>query len=163
MLHGVTIRSMTRADLSAVAGLERSIFPDPWSQKLMTGYLDSSYAGHSVVLEQDHTLIGYAFAKVVADELHVDNIAIHASHRQQGLGTYLLKTLLANGQAAGCRHCYLEVRKGNTAAIALYTQLGFSVTSQRTHYYHDGEDALLMTADLHETKSYGEPSGSPVH
>jgi ribosomal protein S18 acetylase RimI-like enzyme len=40
---------------------------------------------------------------------------------------------------------YLEVRRGNQAAQAMYRQFGFVVGGERLKYYKDNnEDALLM-------------------
>ena len=45
----------------------------------------------------------------------------------------------------GVEKVFLEVRKSNSNAIALYEKFGFSVYAERKNYYTDnGEDALLM-------------------
>lgn len=38
----------------------------------------------------------------------------------------------------------LEVRQSNTAAIQLYSKLGFNKTELAEGYYTDGEDAIVM-------------------
>ena len=64
----------------------------------------------------------------------------------------LARTLLA-AYEDGARICYLEVRRSNQAAIQLYEQFGFVLTSIRPRYYRDNnEDALLMTLDPIEPK-----------
>ena len=42
----------------------------------------------------------------------------------------------------------LEVRASNTAAIALYTKVGFEKVTVKTGYYKDGEDAIYMVKGL---------------
>jgi ribosomal-protein-alanine N-acetyltransferase len=44
---------------------------------------------------------------------------------------------------------FLEVRRGNVAAIGLYGSFGFGQAGERKGYYRDtGEDALLFAAFL---------------
>lgn len=42
----------------------------------------------------------------------------------------------------------LEVRAKNSAAVALYEGLGFTLVGRRKRYYPDSEDALLMNCVL---------------
>jgi ribosomal-protein-alanine N-acetyltransferase len=42
----------------------------------------------------------------------------------------------------------LEVRTHNTAAIAMYTALGYQRAGIRRRYYADGQDALVMTKSV---------------
>jgi ribosomal-protein-alanine N-acetyltransferase len=46
------------------------------------------------------------------------------------------------------KECYLEVRESNYPAVELYKKLGFEVARTLRKYYADGEDALLMAAQL---------------
>jgi ribosomal-protein-alanine N-acetyltransferase len=49
----------------------------------------------------------------------------------------------------GIKKAYLEVRRSNTAALALYTGFGFVQTGIRKGYYPDNkEDALLFSLNL---------------
>jgi ribosomal-protein-alanine N-acetyltransferase len=52
---------------------------------------------------------------------------------------------LISARAEGAAHAFLEVRAGNTSALALYKKYGFVVAGVRPHYYKDNnEDAILM-------------------
>ncbi len=42
----------------------------------------------------------------------------------------------------------LEVRASNQPAMQLYKSMGFQRVGLRQEYYHDGEDAVLMTLEL---------------
>jgi ribosomal-protein-alanine N-acetyltransferase len=49
----------------------------------------------------------------------------------------------------GVRSVFLEVRKSNDAAIALYGKLGFKPVGKRSNYYSEtGEDALVFMKKL---------------
>jgi [ribosomal protein S18]-alanine N-acetyltransferase len=94
-------------------------------------------------------LIGFAAARVNADELHINNIGVRPESRRRGVGAALLGACLELGARRGARLAVLEVRAGNVAARALYERLGFAVVGERRRYYKEPvEDALIMTRPL---------------
>jgi ribosomal protein S18 acetylase RimI-like enzyme len=52
--------------------------------------------------------------------------------------------ILGLARSYRARHVYLEVRKSNDAALALYRSLGFASVGIRAKYYSDDEDAIEM-------------------
>jgi ribosomal-protein-alanine N-acetyltransferase len=53
------------------------------------------------------------------------------------------------GRHAGAPRAFLELRAGNSSALALYEKCGFNVTATRNRYYCDPvEDALVMIIEL---------------
>jgi [ribosomal protein S18]-alanine N-acetyltransferase len=85
----------------------------------------------------------------VIGEVHILAIATHPDHRRGGVGARLLAHALADGRTHGCTLATLEVRRGNTPAIALYERAGFTTVHIRQRYYIDNdEDALVMTCTL---------------
>ena len=94
-------------------------------------------------------LIGFAAARISADELHINNIGVRPEWRRRGVGGALLGACLELGARRGARTAVLEVRAGNRAARALYERLGFNVVGERRRYYRGPvEDALVMTRPL---------------
>ena len=84
-----------------------------------------------------------------ADWLHINNVAVRDSYRRLGIGRLLLNRILEAGKQSGVPHAFLELRAGNTAALALYEGCGFHVTSRRSKYYSEPvEDALVMMIQL---------------
>ena len=59
-----------------------------------------------------------------------------------------LPEVLDEARASGAARCLLEVRRGNTSALALYASLGFSPFNERRAYYPDGEDAIELDLRL---------------
>ncbi len=53
------------------------------------------------------------------------DIVTAESHRNQGLGTLLVKALLNWGQANGAISAYLQVMENNASALHLYEKVGF--------------------------------------
>jgi ribosomal-protein-alanine N-acetyltransferase len=97
-------------------------------------------------LDPEGAVAGFIVSRLVAGELHVNNVAVRPKFRRQGLAARLLNAVLRQGQSSGARIAFLEVRAGNAAAQGLYRRCGFQVTGRRRRYYRQPvEDALLMS------------------
>ena len=90
-------------------------------------------------------VVGALLTWDVADELHIITIAVPQSQRRRGLGLLLMQRAMQQAFARGATLVVLEVKRSNTAAIALYRRLGFYVTQVRSEYYSNGEDGLNMS------------------
>jgi ribosomal-protein-alanine N-acetyltransferase len=144
-----SLRPMTQADLASVAALERESYVFPWSDQIFADCLRVGY--HCVVVETGAGLGGYAVLSMGAGEAHVLNLCIAERLRRQGVGQELLLSVLRHARDRGIRDAFLEVRRSNKGAIALYHELGFECVGQRRGYYqaHDGrEDALVYRLEL---------------
>jgi ribosomal-protein-alanine N-acetyltransferase len=99
---------------------------------------------------------------IVADELHINNLAVRPECRGAGVGRTLLESVFHHAVALGARRATLEVRQSNAAARKLYERLGFSVAAIRKAYYdHPVEDALILWRDelAPPEAACGEPTG----
>src|SRR5206468_1301590 len=86
---------------------------------------------------------------LVADEVHLLNLATHAEERRVGHASRLLAHIVEFGRAHRCRLVTLEVRRSNAAALRLYRRFGFRAVGVRPNYYsEDQEDAVVMLLDL---------------
>ena len=141
-MAGLEIAAATAADLDAIDEISRHGFRAPWPRQTFVDELTRPH-GRLVVAEFAGVVVGYANYWIVVDEVHLLAIAVHPDHRRRGLGAVLLADVLAAGAEA--RVITLEVRAGNTPAIALYRRHGFVPVATRGGYYGgDGEDALVM-------------------
>jgi ribosomal-protein-alanine N-acetyltransferase len=90
---------------------------------------------------------------VIADELHINTLAVDASLRRRGLGTALVRYVIEAARLEGADRATLEVRRSNVPALRLYERLGFRIEAIRPKYYREPEeDALILW--------YREPVGS---
>ncbi len=139
---GPLIRTMTFADLPAVAALERRSFTSPWSPGMFV--LEMSKSGSvSLAAEDGGRITGYIVLTRFDLAWHLMNVAVTPEERRQGLATRLIDAALA--RIPGESPVTLEVRPSNVPAIALYESLGFRARGFRKGYYPDtGEDALIM-------------------
>jgi ribosomal-protein-alanine N-acetyltransferase len=100
-------------------------------------------------------IVGFAGLWFMADEAHLANIAVRETHRNKGIGEYLLVSAIELSIEQNASFITLEVRASNTAAQALYRKYGFIDTGVRPGYYTDNkEDAVIMTADGISISSY---------
>lgn len=101
------------------------------------------------VAESETGVLGFLFARIVADEMEILNLAVEPTDRERGIGGGLLDAALAHGRQAGATRVFLEVRESNVAARRFYERRGFVVTGRRPRYYHQPEeDALVMVRAL---------------
>ena len=145
----VTVRLARPDDLGPVVLIERSAFDDPWSPDALFSELQKDYLRLPLVAEIAGQVVGYAMSWLVADQVHILNIATHPDHLRRGVATALLRKAAAEGRRQGLREITLEVRRSNLAALAFYRRHGFAETGVRPGYYQDnGEDAIIMTVEL---------------
>lgn len=141
------IRPATRDDLDALARIESEHLSGTWSRDALADELEKTFARLRVATEAD-VVCAFVHGWLVADELHVLNVATHPAWRRRGVAKALLEAFFIEARASGSVKALLEVRASNVAAIALYKSFGFVEDAIRARYYSDGEDALLMSAAL---------------
>jgi len=141
---------MRAEDLPAVLAIEVVSFPSPWTAALFLQELDVPFSRLILARQGGPTgsLVGYAVRWIVADEVHVMNVATAPGHRRQGIATALLGEVEREAAALGMASMTLEVRRTNAAARGLYAAHGFVEVGMRRDYYGRGEDALIMRRRL---------------
>ncbi|MDF1535235.1 MAG: ribosomal protein S18-alanine N-acetyltransferase [bacterium] len=164
--RALQIRPMGTADLDQVVVIEGNSFNHPWSREQFQAELSRSHVSRCYVAEfanGDHggggpegpRIAGFVTAWLVADEIHITDVAVHPDMRGRGVARVLLEHVLEEVRSHGGRWCQLEVRVGNTAARGLYGKLGFETLGGRRGYYSDGEDAVVMGKELDLQSSSG--------
>lgn len=147
VLHGPP-RPATLADLPAIATLDAACFGNPWSREVYQEELERPFA-RVRLLEVGAELMGLSCAWMVADEAHLLRIATLARARRRGLGRVLLRAVIDEATAAGCREVLLEVAASNAPAVGLYASFGFHPIGRRKGYYaHPPDDAVVMRLAL---------------
>jgi ribosomal-protein-alanine N-acetyltransferase len=144
---------MVAADLDRVMEIERDAFSHPWSAELFRRELVHDWSTILLATERgaagQEIVLGFVIYWLVHDEVHVLNVAVAAAERRRGVARELLLEATDRGRRAGATMATLEVRRSNVAAIGLYRSLGYRQVGVRPNYYaEEGEDALVMNADL---------------
>ena len=136
-------------DLPEVVAIERASFPNPWTGPLFLQELQVRFSRILVATnDPDGPIAGYVCRWVVADEVHVLNVAVHPDARGRGLGGALMREVLDEARGRDARAVTLEVRRSNDVGRRLYESFGFEQVGERTNYYGRGEDALILRLGL---------------
>lgn len=139
------IRNATYADLPRILEIERLSFPQPWSLNSFRRELTLPFS-RIIVASQvaDGPADAFMCRWLVADELHILNIAVHPAERHSGIGTRLMEEAIGEAKAKRTELITLEVRRVNLAARSLYRKFNFQERRLRKNYYAPGEDAIVM-------------------
>lgn len=141
---------MDRSHIPQIAALEKECFSMPWTENMLEDALFDPQASFIVAQdsEEEGNVLGYAGLHAVLDEGYIDNVAVVPDARRHGVADALLDVFCRFGEV-NLAFLTLEVRKSNTAAIALYEKHGFQWAGLRPGYYqHPREDAVIMTREF---------------
>ena len=139
------LREMLVEDLDQVMEIEKDLFSVPWTKE---GFLTFVLKDNAMflVVEDKGEIVGYCGLLMVLDEGDITNVAIKRTRQNEGIGGFLMQSLIRLAGERGITTIHLEVRTGNSGAIRLYERSGFTRDGIRKGYYSDPvEDALLMT------------------
>lgn len=133
-------------ELEPVLALQQASFTNPWTPEALKWELEHSPASRLYVLRDENgTVLAFCACWLIVDELHINSLAVDVSRRRAGIGTALMRGVLADAEREGATRATLEVRRSNDAARALYERLGFTVEAVRQDYYtNPQEDALVL-------------------
>ena len=142
------IRRARPDDATDIAVMEAEIFGDPWGQKDIFSYICSDSGMCYSALDEGGRVIGYIIGRKIPPEGEIYRVAVRPEKRQRGIGYRLLSYALKTEMGHGVETVFLEVRKQNAAARALYRAYGFSEVGVRKSYYQNPtDDAVVMIKD----------------
>lgn len=104
-------------------------------------------ADFAYVAEVEGEIVGAAWSRIMNDYGHLDDetpslaLSVLKKFRRAGIATALMLALLERLAAEKFRRVSLSVQKENSAAVALYEKLGFTILRAN-------ESELLMALDL---------------
>lgn len=91
-----------------------------------------------VIATLDDQDVGFALSRAGGPEAELLLLATRRSARGRGVGSALLRSVIAEAKARGIEDLHLEVRSGNDA-VRLYQREGFAKVGER-HLYYRGRD-----------------------
>lgn len=139
-------RLATPADLDGVVAIEDASFNNPTTREWYEAELQRPEVCYIYVLRTaDCPVAAFCAFWRVADQLHINNLAVRPESRGQGLATHLLAAVMAESARMGVASATLEVRRSNLPALRLYAKAGFVEAGVRRNYYTQPvEDALVL-------------------
>ena len=147
-MENIRIIPMTKEHIPKIAELEKICFSQPWTENNLEEELDNHIAHFFTAVNDKDEIVGYMGSCVVCESCYISDIAVFPDYRRKGIGRALLETTFRMAHNEGAESVSLEVRPSNTAAIALYSSMGFEEVGLRKNFYRDPvEDALILTCD----------------
>jgi [ribosomal protein S18]-alanine N-acetyltransferase len=134
-------------DLDGVLALEEASFNNPTTREWYEAELKRPEVCFIYVLRTpERPVAAFCAFWLVADQAHINNLAVCPELRGRGLGTQLLENLVLEAARLGATELTLEVRASNTPALRLYEHAGFHRAGVRKNYYTTPvEDALILS------------------
>jgi [ribosomal protein S18]-alanine N-acetyltransferase len=143
----IVIRTFRPGDLGEVMELDHEVFGGYDPMVFTTFY--EYYPKTTLVAERLGTVVGFVLGfKHSPLEGRVFWLAVKPGYQSRGIGRRLLTNMLKLFRMMGSMSATLEVRISNAKAQALYTSMGFVMTSISPGYYSDGEAAIIMRRSL---------------
>ena len=133
-------------------------FGEAWNRRQVSDALVLGTCRHRLIAPDgaigEHLageVAGFYLARTVLDEEELLLFAIAPQFRGRKLGTRLLEDFLESARTNAVRRVFLEMRRGNSAAV-LYEKHGFLRTGERPAYYRGSgggrHDAISYEAVL---------------
>lgn len=141
----MTFREMLVEDLDQVMEIENDLISPPWTRE---GFFTLLIKDENMffVVEEKGRILGYCSMQTVLDEGDILNVAVARDRQKEGIGYFLVDSMLMMAAARGIHIVHLEVRESNGSARRLYQRLGFKEDGLRKNYYTEPvENAVLMT------------------
>jgi ribosomal-protein-alanine N-acetyltransferase len=152
----VFVEEMRSSDADALVDIHAEAFVRAWSADDFAALINSGNVFALGVRRESifgmRRLMGIVIVRVAADEAEILTIAIRRASRGKGHGRLLMEEAMRRLYRDRVAACFLEVDRGNAAAIGLYRALGFEDVGVRKGYYRAGADpegsALVMRLQL---------------
>lgn len=142
----LTIEPMRRSHLPEILQIERTAYPQPWTEGVFIDELAMQSRGsrHYLVAKLGGRVVGYGGMIYMDDAAHVTNVAVDVASRRRGVATELMLDLAWEARRRGMSSLTLEVRESNVSAQSLYRRFGFVPVGVRAKYYENRDDAIVM-------------------
>ena len=117
----------------------KSIVDAPELQVYISGF-GSEPHDIAFIAEVNHKAVGAVWVRIMNDYGHIDDetpsfaISLYKEYRGQGIGTEMMKTMLAVLKDRGYRQASLAVQKANYA-VKMYRKVGFEIAYENDEEY----------------------------
>jgi aminoglycoside 6'-N-acetyltransferase I len=128
-IMAIEIKLLGPQDAGVLQHVAPDVFDDPINVRRAEEFL-ADPRHHLVVAVDDGLVVGFVSAVhyVHPDkplpELWINEVSVSATHRDRGLGTRLLRSLLDVARVLGCAEAWVLTDRANTAAMRLYPAAG---------------------------------------
>lgn len=143
-------RLASKEDLDGVLAIEEASFNNPTTREWYEGELQRPEVCFIYVMRTaQQPVAAFCAFWLVAEQAHINNLAVRPELRSRGLGTQLLEQIIVEAAHLGASMLTLEVRESNQPARRLYARSGFFQDGVRKNYYTNPvEDALILSRKI---------------
>lgn len=127
----LSIRPMTREDLSHVAALDAAAFAPLWQNSLASLQFALSQAEISTIGVLDGEIVAYQMSTHNPFGAHLARLAVNPQCQGQRFGYLMVQDLLQKAQALGLTRLTVNTQNDNSASLALYEKIGFKRTGEQ--------------------------------
>ncbi len=136
-----------KCDNEAIEVIEKECFIAPWSRQMLDSCFDfENFFG--LVAKDNGKIVGYIGTASNDWDCEILNVAVTKEYRRRGIANALLTAVIEKMKSLNKENVFLEVRRSNLSAQALYFKLGFIKIGVRAKYYQNTEDALILGLKL---------------
>jgi ribosomal protein S18 acetylase RimI-like enzyme len=149
----VQYRHYRPADFAQFYAIEEMCFQPPirFSRRYLRQIIESGNSA-TWVAEQDGSVAGFSVADFTTEFdrsfAYIQTIEVAPAHRNQGIGSELLRRTEDSARAGGATVIWLHVDAANEAAIHLYQAHGYRHQGRQEHYYYRGRAADVYMKSL---------------
>lgn len=145
------VRRATAMDIEAIVEIERACFGYAWQPAQYAAYISGAPVSVAYIADVLDRTVGFGSITCAGGQGHIPSLAVLPDYRRNGLGSQILRHLLAHAALQQVDDVVLEVRRRNHAARAMYEEFGFEEIGLRQGYYlQPADDAVVMQLQLHK-------------
>jgi ribosomal protein S18 acetylase RimI-like enzyme len=132
---GLIVRPARAEDHPAIIAADTAAFAPPWQMSGELLALAINRADYLTVAERDGALVGFQLATPGHQGAHLARLAVQPAHQGRGIGAALVAEMLDHYHHRGAREITVNTQDTNTASLALYQRLGFTLNGLRFPVY----------------------------
>jgi ribosomal-protein-alanine N-acetyltransferase len=119
-----------------------------WSLPTFWSELTQRNRYYLALVDEKKEIMGFGGIAFNGADADIQTMVIKPEFQKKGYGKKLLDALLEKVYENKSKRVFLEVVAENKPAISLYLSRKFEQIAQRSNYYPDGSDAVIMQLDL---------------
>jgi ribosomal-protein-alanine N-acetyltransferase len=119
-----------------------------WSLPTFWSELTQRNRYYLALVDEKKEIMGFGGIAFNGADADIQTMVIKPEFQKKGYGKKLLDALLEKVYENKSKRIFLEVVAENKPAISLYLSRKFEQIAQRSNYYPDGSDAVIMQLDL---------------
>ena len=119
-----------------------------WSLPTFWSELTQRNRYYLALVDEKKEIMGFGGIAFNGADADIQTMVIKPEFQKKGYGKKLLDALLEKVYENNSKRVLLEVVAENKPAISLYLSRKFEQIAQRSNYYPDGSDAVIMQLDL---------------